>query len=130
MTALGLAIGLGACSPEPARIDIGVDQVDGALPSDLTDQMQTLTETAMTAVGASGAIVSVSVPWSGQWVAGVGTSGEGGPKVDPAMTFKAVNVTRAMTCDVLYALVEKGTVALDDSIAEYVDSYPPKRSRS
>lgn len=124
VTALGLAIGLGACSPEPARIDIGVDQVDGALPSDLTDQMQTLTETAMTAVGASGAIVSVSVPWSGQWVAGVGTSGEGGPKVDPAMTFKAANVTRAMTCDVLYALVDEDTVALDDSIAEYVDSYP------
>lgn len=124
VTALGLAIGLAACSPEPERIAIGVDQVDKALPSDLTDQMQALTETAMTAIGASGAIVSVSVPWSGEWVAGLGTSGAGGPKVDPAMTFKAVNVTRAMTCDVLYALVEKGTVALDDSITEYVDSYP------
>ncbi len=65
MTALGLAVGLGACAPTPERIDIGVDQVDGALPADLATQMQTLTETAMTSVGASGAIVSVSVPWSG-----------------------------------------------------------------
>ncbi|MEV5040632.1 beta-lactamase family protein [Microbacterium sp. LMI1x-1-1.1] len=124
VTALGLAIGLGACAPAPDRVDIGVDQVDGALPSDLTTQMQELTQTAMTSIGASGAIVSVSVPWSGEWTAGVGTSGVGGPKVDPSMTFKAVNATRPMTCDLLYALVEKGTVKLDDTIGKWLDSYP------
>ncbi|MDQ1125844.1 D-alanyl-D-alanine carboxypeptidase [Microbacterium sp. SORGH_AS 505] len=124
VTALGLAIGLGACAPQPERIDIGVDQVDGALPADLTEQMQSLTETAMTSIGASGAIVSVSVPWSGEWVAGLGTSGPGGPEVDPSMTFKSANVTRAMTCDLLYALVEKGTVGLDDTVGDWLDSYP------
>jgi len=124
VTALGIAIGMSACAPEPERIDIGVDQADGALPADLTTQMQTLTETAMTSIGASGAIVSVSVPWSGEWTAGLGTSGKGGPKVDPSMTFKAVNVTRPMTCDLLYALVEKGTVKLDDSVTKWLDSYP------
>ncbi|WP_235186097.1 serine hydrolase domain-containing protein [Microbacterium oleivorans] len=124
VTALGLAMGLGACAPEPEKINIGVDQVDGSLPSDMTKQMQALTEKAMTSIGASGAIVSVSVPWSGEWVAGVGTSGAGGPKVDPSMTFKAVNVTRPMTCDLLYALVDKGTVKLDDSVTEWLDAYP------
>lgn len=124
LTALGLAIGLSACTSEPELLSIDVDQVDAALPAELTDQMQALVETAVTSVGASGAIVSVSVPWAGEWVAGVGTSGAEGPAVDPAMTFKAVNVTRSMTCDVLYALVDNGTVALGDSIADYIDSYP------
>lgn len=128
VTALGLAIGLGACAPKPEQIDIGVDQVDGALPADLAKQMQALTETAMTSVGASGAIVSVSVPWSGEWVAGLGTSGVDGPEVDPDMTFKSANVTRAMTCDVLYALVEKGTVRLDETVGDWLDAYPGQAS--
>ena len=36
------------------------------------------------------------------------------------MEFRAARVTRAMTCDVLYALVEKEVVALSDKVSDYV----------
>ena len=76
----------------------------------------------MAATGSPGAIVGVWAPWSGAWVAGLGTrqpAGAGGA-VSTDQQFQATQVTRAMTCDVLYALVARGTVSLDDSVTEYV----------
>ena len=124
IAAFGLAIGLAGCAPESTVIDLGVDQADGALSDDVQAQLQSLTETAMTAAGAPGAIVGVYAPWAGQWVAGLGVTEPEGAAVAADMTFKAPGVSRAMTCDVLYGLVERGTVDLDDTVVEWVETYP------
>lgn len=119
-----LALGLAACAPEPPVIDVGIDQLDSALPGDVEAQLQQVTEGAMAATGSTGAIVGVYAPWAGQWVTGLGTTAPGGEPVDADMSFKATAVTRAMTCDVLYALVERGTVELDDTVTEWLETYP------
>src|SRR6478752_6134227 len=76
---------------------------------------------ALSACAASGAIVGVWAPWSGSWVTGLGTQNVGGGgDVSTKMQFRAARETRAMTCDVLYALEAKGTVSRSDSVTEYV----------
>lgn len=96
-------------------------QVDGQLPADLTAQMQTAVEQAITASGASGAIVGVWVPWSGEWVTGMGTQAKGDKtKVTKDMSFRIGNVTRLMTCDVLYGMADAGKVKLDAPVTKYV----------
>ncbi|MFS0865901.1 serine hydrolase domain-containing protein [Microbacterium sp. 179-B 1A2 NHS] len=122
--AIGLALGLAACAPEPPVIDVGVDQVEGSLPDDVRAELQAATERAIEATGSTGAIVGVYAPWSGQWVEGLGTTGPDGAAVEPDMTFKATAVTRAMTCDVLYALAAADAVELDDTVTELVETYP------
>lgn len=97
-------------------------QVDGSLPDDTVTAMQDAVSHALTASGASGAIVGVWVPWSGTWVTGVGTQkpgGEGG-ELSTDMSFRIADVTRLMTCDVLYALADEGTVKLDAPVEDYV----------
>ncbi|WP_353112786.1 serine hydrolase domain-containing protein [Microbacterium sp.] len=96
-------------------------QVDGKLPDDLTAQMKTAVDEAMAATGSSGAIVGVWVPWSGSWVTGIGTQGGGDDtKVTADMSFRIGDVTRMMTCDVLYALADAGEVKLDAPVPDYV----------
>lgn len=95
-------------------------QVDGALPDDTVAAMQAAVDNALVSSGASGAIVGVWVPWSGSWVTGVGTQGRDGGKVDTDMSFRIGDVTRLMTCDVLYALADEGTVKLDAKVTKYV----------
>lgn len=123
--AAALAMLLSACSgSEPVEIDLPA-QVEGALPDETTQQLQAAVTDAMTATGASGAIVGVWAPWSGTWVTGVGTQSlGGGDAVDVDMAFRAADVTRAMTCDVLYSVVADGTVSLEDSVTEYVNGFP------
>ncbi|QIG41130.1 beta-lactamase family protein [Microbacterium sp. 4R-513] len=119
---LAVAIGLTACSAPPAaRIDLP-EQTDAQLSDDMVTQLQGAVSHAMAATGSPGAIVGVWAPWAGAWVAGVGTeqpAGAGGA-VSADDRFRAAQVTRAMTCDVLYAQVERGTVALDDPVTDYV----------
>lgn len=80
---------------------------------------------AAAAAGASGAIVGVWAPWSGEWVTGLGTTTPGGStKVSDDLTFRGTTITRAMTCDALHVLAEKGTVSLSDSVTKYVASAP------
>jgi D-alanyl-D-alanine carboxypeptidase len=88
------------------------------LPKATRDQLHSAVTDAMTASGASGAIVGVWAPWSGAWVAGLGTS------VDADMTFRAGAITRPMMCDILYQLDAKGTVRLGDSVTTYVAGMP------
>ena len=47
---------------------------EGNLPAELVASMESVVNTAIAGSGASGAIVGVWVPWSGSWVAGVGTT--------------------------------------------------------
>ncbi|MDJ1114187.1 serine hydrolase domain-containing protein [Microbacterium dauci] len=124
VAAAALAVGLAACAPAAEVIDLGIDQVDAALPDDVRAQLQAATETAMSATGSPGAIVGVYAPWAGEWVAGLGTTSPEGSAVSADMTIRATAATRSMTCDVLYALVENGTVGVDDAVSEWTDSYP------
>jgi D-alanyl-D-alanine carboxypeptidase len=96
-------------------------QVEARLPDDTVAAMQDAVTNALTASGATGAIVGVWVPWSGTWVSGVGAQGPGSDEeLSTDMAFRIADETRLMTCDVLYALADEKVVALDDPVTDYV----------
>lgn len=98
---------------------------EGNLPAELVASMEGAVATAIAASGASGAIVGVWVPWSGSWVAGVGTTQLGGSTaMDPSMTFRVGDITRSMTCDALYGMVADGTVKLNAPVTDLVPGIP------
>lgn len=115
-----LALVLTGCSSEGSFTYTPPAQVDGALPDATVDAMQAAVDNALTASGASGAIVGVWVPWSGSWVTASGTQDRDGGELSTDMTFRVADVTRLMTCDVLYALADEGTVKLDAKVPKYV----------
>lgn len=116
-----LALVLTGCSSEDSFSYTPPAQVDGALPDDTVAAMQAAVDNALVSSGASGAIVGVWVPWSGSWVAGIGTQDrDGGGELSTDMSFRIADVTRLMTCDVLYALADEGTVKLDAPVPKYV----------
>ncbi|MDQ0727769.1 serine hydrolase [Microbacterium sp. W4I20] len=115
-----LGLVLTGCAAEDSFSYQPPAQVDGALPDDTVAAMQAAVDNALVSSGASGAIVGVWVPWSGSWVTGVGTQGRDGGKVDTDMSFRIGDVTRLMTCDVLYALADEGTIKLDAKVTKYV----------
>lgn len=126
VAALALALSFTACSPVP-DVDLELPpQADVALPDATVEQLQGAVTDAMASAGASGAIVGVWAPWSGSWVAGLGTQSpaEGAAEVSAGLQFRASRVTRSMTCDVLYAAVAQGKVKLDDPVAQWVSSVP------
>lgn len=119
-----VALSLVACAPEASE---GLDlptQVDASFSDEAQAQLQGAVDLAVAASGSTGAIVGVWAPWAGTWLKGVGTVAPGGKETSTSNTFKAGAVTRAMTCDVLYGLVEQGTVALSDSVTKYVPGLP------
>lgn len=123
---LATALALTACSPTP---DVELElppQAEVALPDATVEQLQDAVTHAMTSAGASGAIVGVWAPWSGSWVAGLGTQSpaEGAAEVAADMQFRAGRITRPMICDVLYAAAAQGKVELDDPVSEWVASVP------
>lgn len=80
---------------------------------------------AMAMGAASGAIVGVWAPWSGAWVAGIGSVSAGSETpVTASMTFRAGDITRSMTCDVLYGLAADGRIGLDDPVTDYAAGVP------
>lgn len=119
--AAALALVLTGCSSEDSFSYTPPEQVDAALPDDTAAQLQAAVENAMVATGSTGAIVGVWVPWSGTWVTGLGTQTvEDQSEITTDMTFRIADVTRMMTCDVLYGLVDDDVVELDASVPEYV----------
>jgi D-alanyl-D-alanine carboxypeptidase len=121
---LALTLTVAGCSADPVP---GVSETGTQrdLPKDTRGQLQGAVTDAMAASGASGAIVGVWAPWSGSWIAGLGTVTPGGDtKVEPDMTFRAGAITRPMICDVLYQLSAAGTLSLDDSVTKYVGGMP------
>lgn len=116
-----LAFVLAGCTGGP-EVDVEIPaQTEAQLPDATSQELQAAVAHTMAAAGAPGAIVGVWAPWSGEWVAGVGTQAVGGGgEVTADMPFRAAAVTRAMTCDALYILAERGTVSLSDSIRDYV----------
>ncbi|MDQ0614782.1 D-alanyl-D-alanine carboxypeptidase [Microbacterium sp. W4I4] len=120
--AVALVLALTGCSAsEPEFSYTPPKQVDAKLPDDVATQLQTAVENAMVATGSSGAIVGVWVPWSGEWVTGLGTQAAGDDtKVTTDMSFRVGAVTRMMTCDVLYGMADDGKVKLDAPVPKYV----------
>ncbi|WP_221584844.1 serine hydrolase [Microbacterium sp. G2-8] len=101
------------------------------LPDGVTEQLQSATERAMQAGGAPGAIVGVWAPWAGEWAAGVGETAPGsGETPSTEMSFRAGEITRSMTCDVLYALDGDRVVDLEDPVTTYVPSTPQLEDRT
>lgn len=119
-SAVVLGLVLVGCTSEESFSYTPPAQVEGDLPDDTVAAMQAAVDNALVASGASGAVVGVWVPWSGSWVTGVGTQGPGGEPLDTDMSFRIADVTRLMTCDVLYALADEGTVELDAPVPDYV----------
>ncbi|MFK4762877.1 serine hydrolase domain-containing protein [Microbacterium sp. ZW T5_45] len=115
-----LALFLTGCTSEETFSYTPPAQVEGALPDETVAAMQDAVANALAASGAAGAIVGVWVPWSGSWVTTVGTQEPGGAELSTDMAFRIGDETRLMTCDVLYALVDEGTVELDAPVDEYV----------
>ena len=115
-----LGLMLTACSSEETFTYTPPAQVEGQLPDDMIAVMQAAVDNAMVSSGATGAVVGVWAPWSGSWVTGVGTQGPGGAPVDTDMSFRIADVTRLMTCDVLYALADEDKVELDAPVTQYV----------
>jgi len=100
-------------------------QSTAAFGDETVQQLTDAVTHAMGVTGSSGAIVGVWAPWSGSWVAGLGTQRpDGGGNVTDDLVFRAGKVTRAMTCDVLFEAAAAGEVKLDDSITEYVSGVP------
>jgi len=123
LTALSLVIA-GCAADEHVEIDVPA-QVDAAFPEATAQQLQDAVSHAMTAAGASGAIVGVWAPWSGTLITGMGVeSATDDTPVTDDMEFRAARVTRAMTCDVLYAVADQGVVALNDPVTKWVSGFP------
>ncbi|AZS38568.1 D-alanyl-D-alanine carboxypeptidase [Microbacterium lemovicicum] len=121
--AIGLAI-TGCSAETTVTVDVPA-QVQGDLPEATVQQLQDAVTSAMTASGSSGAIVGVWAPWSGQWISGLGTQTPGGADpVNAEATFRAGRVTRAMTCDALYAVAAEGKLALTDEVSDWVSGVP------
>ncbi|MCG7416766.1 beta-lactamase family protein [Microbacterium sp. ACRRU] len=119
-----LALVLSGCTPQ-ASADVDVpEQVQTSLPEETVAQLQDAVTSAMAVTGSTGAIVGVWAPWSGTWVTGLGTQGPGGAEVTADMGFRAADVTRAMTCDIVYELAEAGTFSLDDAVSTWVSGLP------
>jgi D-alanyl-D-alanine carboxypeptidase len=120
---LAAAALLVACAPD-TQIEVDApEQAAAELPEDTRAQLDAAVQNAMAATASTGAIVGVWAPWSGSWVAGIGADAAGTP-VDADMSFRVADVTRIMTCDVLYAVADDGIVELDDPVVDYVAGYP------
>lgn len=95
--------------------------VTGEINADTVAQMEAAVTAAVPSSGASGAIVGVWAPWSGEWVFATGTTQLGGSKpVTTDMSFRVGRITREMTCDALYGMVDDGIVELGDKMSKYI----------
>ncbi|MCW2165904.1 D-alanyl-D-alanine carboxypeptidase [Microbacterium hydrothermale] len=119
-----LAVALSGCTPQQSvSIDVPA-QVDAPLPDATVAELQDAVTSAMTATGSTGAIVGVWAPWSGTWVSGVGAQSLEGGEVTSDMSFRAAEVTGAMTCDALYELAADGTLSMSDPVTTWVSNLP------
>ncbi|WP_100814668.1 serine hydrolase domain-containing protein [Microbacterium lacus] len=120
---LAATLGLAGCAADgPQDVDLPA-QAEAALADDVVTQLDEAVRSAMAATASTGAIAGVWSPWSGSWVSAIGTDATGSVLTSD-MTFRAGDVTRMMTCDVLYAMVDDELVALNDSVVDYVQGVP------
>ncbi|MGX1701981.1 serine hydrolase domain-containing protein [Microbacterium sp. NPDC055357] len=117
--ALVLAVAFSGCSAPEPTVELPT-QVEGAFADETQQLLSDAVTHAMGTIGATGAVVGVWAPWSGSWVSGVGTQTPGGAAVTTDMPFRIGQLTRPMTCDLLYSAVDDGLVELDASVSQYV----------
>ena len=116
-----LALALTGCSADDSFTYTPPTQVEGGLPDDTAAQLQAAVDQALTVTGTPGAVVGVWVPWSGTWVTATGTQGAAGDTaVSTDMSFRVADVTRLMTCDVLYGMADDNLIELNGSVADHV----------
>ena len=117
----GLALALSGCTTSTDVTGRLPTQASGELPADTVAALTSATQEAITYSGASGAIVGVWAPWAGRWTSGLGTRERGGTAaMTTSLSYRSAGLTSAMTCTVLLALADKGTVALDDPVKRYL----------
>lgn len=113
-----------ACTSD-TNVDVIPDTViEGQLDAGTVEQMQAIVERAMAATGSTAAVVGVWAPWAGSWVTALGTDGPGGAPASVDMRIPIANVTRPMTCDVLYGMAADGRIGLDDPVTEWAHGVP------
>ena len=118
--ASALVLLLAACTSTAGSTHLP-DQSQSAFPSDVSTRLKSAVTDAMKLSGASAGLAGVWAPWAGSWTAGLGTTTlDGSRPVTAGMTFRIAQNTMPMTCTVLLALVDKGTVELDDPLTRYV----------
>ncbi|GAA1794486.1 hypothetical protein GCM10009748_32070 [Agromyces lapidis] len=102
------------------------DPVDAAYGDEVVEQLDQVLEQAIALSGSSGGVAGVWAPWAGGWTGASGTVDfrEKSRPVTDETEFHLTTVTSEITCLILLELVDAGTVALDDSVAEYVDRVP------
>lgn len=125
-----IALVLSGCAGEPEPVITAEPMPQGTFPAEMVAQLEEAVTHAVTATGASGAIAGVWVPWAGSWVAGIGTQSPGGAAVTTDDAFRIGDVTRMMTCDVLYALDADGVLDADGPVSDYVPATPDLRDVS
>lgn len=120
-----LTLSLSACAPGGAITLELPTQTAAAFVPDTQAALEAAVTHAMGAAAASGAIVGVWAPWSGSWVAGLGSTSAGGETpVSTSMAFRAADLTRPMVCDVLYGLAADGRVGLNDPVTKHAGGVP------
>lgn len=118
--AAALVLALAACTTNSGAPDLPEQQSGGFSP-EVTKRLEGAVAEAMTLANASAAMVGVWAPWAGSWVDGIGTTGPAdGVPVRADMTFRAGQITTAMSCTVLLSLVDDGRVGLDDQLTTWV----------
>lgn len=116
-----LALTLTGCSAADTVTYTPPPQAEGELPAATVEQLQAAIDQALEVSGTPGAIVGVWVPWSGSWVSATGTQGAASDaKLTTDMSFRVANVTRQMTCDVLYGMADDGRIPLDGAVPDHV----------
>jgi D-alanyl-D-alanine carboxypeptidase len=120
------ALALSGCTGGTIDPAAEFDHVDGTLDEAVTSNLEALLDEAVALSGSSGGEAGIWVPWAGEWQGAAGSVSfdEGAPAVTPETEFRMASVTTEVTCTVLLRLVDEGTVALDDQVAEYVDWVP------
>ncbi|KRE31009.1 hypothetical protein ASG80_00445 [Agromyces sp. Soil535] len=123
---MALAMGLSGCFSGSVDPSAQFDPVDVPLGEEVSANLGAVLDQAVALSGSSGGIAGVWAPWAGEWTAASGTVGfgEGDARVRTGTAFHLTTVTTEITCTVLLRLVDAGTVALDDEVADYVDWIP------
>lgn len=118
-------LALVGCTGTSAAVDVAAapeQKVTEALSTELTGYLQQVQANAKS----SGVIAGVWSPWAGSWESAVGTVST--TDTTPMTTDMHVRLgtggTQAMTCQVVAALADEGTLDLDADVAGYLPTMP------
>lgn len=109
---LSLSSWVTACGQSPT------EQVAG-----LGERLQEIVNRGAQLHNAVGFAAGVFVPGQGTWLVASGIS-HGTTPLTPGMGFHVASITKALTATVVCQLIEEGAVALEDSLHNWLPSYP------